>query len=115
MVGIQVITSTQDNPLVASTIVSYTGSFLNDLSAPRYMDWNPYYHVSPATVPTILFQGDADIVVFKNQSQQLQTVLNNNHVPDKLILYAKIFHDWWAVGNLVNNTLDETAAWFNKY
>lgn len=109
-------TATQDNPLVAlSTIVPFTGSFLNDISAPRYKDWSPYYHVSSATVPTILFQGEADIVVFKNQSQQLKTVLNNNNVPNKLIMYPGIYHDWWADGNLVNNTLDETVAWFNKY
>lgn len=109
-------TATQDNPLVAlSTIVPYTGSFLNDISAPRYKDWSPYYHVSSSTVPTILFQGDIDIIVLKNQAQQLQTVLNNNNVPNKLIIYPNIFHDWWADGNLVNNTLDETAAWFNKY
>ncbi len=109
-------TATQDNPLVAlSTIVPYTGSFLNDISAPRYKDWSPYYHVSSSTVPTILFQGDIDFIVLKNQAQQLQAVLINNNVPNKLIIYPNIFHDWWADGNLVNNTLDETAAWFNKY
>ena len=109
-------TATQDNPLVALyTIVPFTGSFLNDASAPRYKDWSPYYHVTSSTVPTILFQGEADIVVFKNQSQQLETVLNNNKVPNKVIMYPNIFHEWWADGNLVKNTLDETAAWFNKY
>ena len=109
-------TATQDNPLVALyTIVPFTGSFLNDVSAPRYKDWSPYYHVTSATVPTILFQGESDIIVFKSQSQQLESLLNNNKVPNKVIMYPNIYHDWWADGNLVNNTLDETAAWFNKY
>ncbi|MEO9023194.1 MAG: alpha/beta hydrolase [Ginsengibacter sp.] len=100
-----------DGPL----ITPYLGAPLNSTSAQRYKDCSPYYHVNKNTVPTILFQGDLDFVIQKEQSNDLGYLLTQNGVANKVIIYPFVFHDWWSNGDLVKNTLDETAAWFNKY
>ena len=100
-----------DGPL----ITPYLGAPLNSTSEQRYKDCSPYYHVNKNTVPTILFQGDWDIVVQKEQATNLGYLLTQNGIPNKVIIYPFVFHDWWTNGDLVKNTLDETAAWFNKY
>lgn len=100
-----------DEPL----ITPYLGAPLTSASEQRYKDCSPYYHVDKNTVPTILFQGDWDLIIQKEQTTSLSYVLTQNGVANKVIIYPFVFHDWWANGDLVKNTLDETAAWFNKY
>lgn len=100
-----------DGPL----ITPYLGVALNSTSEQLYKDCSPYFHVNKNTIPTILFQGDWDVVVQKEQATSLGSLLTKNDVPNKVIIYPFIFHEWWANGDLVKNTLDETAAWFNKY
>lgn len=99
----------------ATTITPYLGGPLNSASEQRYKDASPFYHVSKSTVPTILFQGDIDVIVPKDQAVSLADALNKNGVANKLIIYPSVFHDWWANQSLVKNTLDETAAWFNGH
>lgn len=100
-----------DGPL----ITPYLGAPLNSSSEQRYKDCSPYFHVNKNTVPTILFQGDWDVIVQKEQATNLGYLLTQNGIPNKVIIYPFVFHDWWTNGDLVKNTLDETAAWFNKY
>lgn len=99
----------------ATTIAPYLGGPLNAQTQAIYENASPIYHVDANTVPTILFQGDADLIVPMDQSTSLEDKLKNKGVPEKLIIYKGIGHDWWGNNDLVKNTLDETAAWFNKY
>ncbi len=98
----------------ATTITPYLGAPLSDATRAMYENASPIYHVTKSTVPTILFQGDVDIIVPPDQSISLDNKLKQNGVPEKLIMYPGIFHEWWGDANLVKNTLDETAQWFNK-
>lgn len=100
-----------DGPL----ITPYLGVALNSTSEQRYKDCSPYFHVNKNTVPTILFQGDLDIIIQKDQATSLGSLLTQYAIPNKVIIYPFVFHDWWANDDLVKNTLDETVAWFNKY
>ncbi|MEO8820501.1 MAG: alpha/beta hydrolase [Ginsengibacter sp.] len=99
----------------ANTITPYLGGPLNAATLAKYENASPLYHVSNSTVPTILFQGNVDFIVPLAQATALDNKLKENGVPEKLIVYNGVFHDWWGDANLVKNTLDETAAWFNKY
>lgn len=99
----------------ATTIAPYLGAPLSASSRAIYENASPIYHVTNSTLPTILFQGNVDIIVAPNQAVSLDYKLKQNGVPEKLIMYPGIFHDWWANADLVKNTLDETAKWFNNY
>lgn len=99
----------------STTIAPYLGGPLNPSSEAKYKDASPIYHVTKATVPTILFQGNADLIVPLSQATSLDNKLKQNGVAEKLIVYPGVSHNWWGNANLVKNTLDETAAWFNKY
>ncbi len=99
----------------APMITEYLGAPLTSASEQRYKDCSPYFYVNGNTVPTILFQGDLDIIVQKEQATSLGAALTQNSVANKVIMYPFIFHDWWTNGDFLKNTLDETAAWFDKY
>lgn len=100
----------------APLITPYLGvPLLTSASVQRYKDCSPYYNVNSNAAPTILFQGDLDIVVQKEQATFLAGVLNQNGVPVKVIIYPLTFHDWWSNGDFVKSTLDETTAWFNAH
>ncbi|MDQ2862284.1 MAG: alpha/beta hydrolase [Bacteroidota bacterium] len=99
----------------APLITPYLGAPLTIASEQRYKDCSPYYHVNKNTLPTILFQGYLDIIIQREQATSLWSLLTKNGVANKVIIYPLVFHDWWTNGDLVKNTLDEMAAWFNKY
>lgn len=101
--------------ITAPLLTPYLGVAYTTASEPLYKKCSPYFNVNSNTVPTILFQGDIDVIVQKEQATMMTAMLNQNSVPNKLIMYPFTFHDWWANGDFVKNTLDETAAWFNKY
>ena len=101
--------------ITAPLLTPYLGVAYNANSEALYKKCSPYFNVNANTVPTILFQGDLDFIVQKEQATLLAGVLNQNSIPNKVIMYPLTFHDWWTNGDLVKNTLDETAAWFNKY
>lgn len=98
-----------------TTIAPYLGTPLSAASRTIYENASPIYHVTKTTVPTILFQGNLDFIVAPNQAVSLDNKLKQNGVPEKLIIYQGIYHDWWANPDLLKNTLDETAKWFNSY
>lgn len=104
------------NPnIYAQLLTPYLGVPLTGATTKRYTDASPYFQVTSSSVPTILFQGDWDVIVQKEQSQSLSAKLTEEGVPNKLNIYLYQWHDWWTNGDLVNNTLDETAAWFHTY
>lgn len=101
--------------ITAPLLTPYLGVPYTTSSEALYKKCSPYFNVNANTVPTILFQGDIDFVVQKEQTNMLSAMLTQNSVPNKVIIYPFTFHDWWANADFVKNTLDETAAWFNKY
>lgn len=101
-------------PLTTQLITDYLGVPLNASSEARYKLCSPFYQASNSSVPTILFQGDLDFFVPKDQSISLSNKLTSLGVSNKLIVFPFVFHDWWGDANLVTQTLDETAIWFNQ-
>ncbi len=101
------------NPtLYASLLTPYLGVPLNSATTERYKSASPYYQVTSASVPTILFQGDLDIIVNKDQATSMDARLQQLGIDHKLIIYPFVFHDWWTNGDFLNNTVDETCNWF---
>lgn len=108
--------ATENFGIVGTTIIApYLGAPLSAATRKMYENASPIYHVTKSTIPTILFQGNFDIVVAPNQAVSLDYKLKQNGVPEKLVMYLGIFHDWWTNGDLVKNTLDETALWFKNH
>lgn len=104
------------NPvLFESTLTPYLGAPLSSATEERYKSASPVYQATAAVVPTILFQGDLDFIVSKDQANSLAARLDELKVPNKKIIYPLTFHDWWQNGDFVSNTVNETIAWFNKY
>ncbi|MEO6134091.1 MAG: alpha/beta hydrolase [Ginsengibacter sp.] len=101
--------------ITAPLLTPYLGVAYSASSDALYKKCSPYFNVNANTVPAILFQGDLDFIVQKEQANLLSAVLTQNSIPNKVVIYPFTFHDWWTNGDFVKNTLDETAAWFNKY
>lgn len=93
----------------------YLGAPLHAASAERYKGASPYYQVKAGSPPTLLFHGTLDIVVNIEQAQALIGQLKEFEVPQKLVAYPFVFHDWWSNGDLLENTVAETVQWFDKY
>ena len=98
-----------------TTITPYLGGPLTPASRATYEKASPVYNVTAGSPPTVLFQGTVDIIVPPAQSGALRDKLAQNGVPVKLVSYPGAGHDWWGDAARVNNTLDETAAWFRSY
>lgn len=104
------------NPtLYASLLTPYLGAPLSSATTELYKSASPYYQATSASVPTILFQGDLDIIVNKDQATSMDARLQELGVDHKLIIFPFVFHDWWTNGDFLNNTIDETCGWFWKY
>lgn len=101
------------NPVLYEQLLTpYLGVPLSGTTTERYKSASPYYQATSSSVPTILFQGDLDVIVNKDQATSMAARLQELGVAHKLIIYPFIFHDWWTNGDLVNNTVNETSIWF---
>ena len=98
----------------ATTITPYLGGPLSAASRATYEAASPIYQVTANTPPTILFQGSVDVIVPPAQAGRLRDKLQASAIPVKLVVYPGAGHEWWGDAGRVANTLDETAAWFNK-
>ncbi len=104
------------NPVLYENILTpYLGAPLSSATADRYKAASPYYQATAASVPTILFQGDVDFIVNKDQANFMESKLNQVNVPNKKKIYPLTGHDWWQNGDFVNDTVNESVAWFDKY
>ncbi|GAP15550.1 dipeptidyl aminopeptidases/acylaminoacyl-peptidases [Longilinea arvoryzae] len=54
----------------------------------KYYDWSPEFHADAIRDPLAIFQGDADRVVPKSQSEAIVAALRRNDVPHLYRLYA---------------------------
>lgn len=81
-----------------------------------YKNASPYFQAASTSVPTILFHGDADLVVSNEQSAMLANKLTELKVDNRYIYYAPFTgHDWWADYAKRDNTMDELKTWFNDH
>lgn len=104
------------NPVVyGDLLTNYLGAPLSAATNELYKSASPYYQATTTSVPTILFQGELDIIVNKDQATGLAGKLKQLQVPEKVVLYPFVFHDWWTNNDLINNTVEETTKWFDKY
>jgi len=104
------------NPvLFESLLTPYLGVPLSSTTEARYKTASPYFQATATSVPTILFQGDLDVIISKDQANMMKSKLDELGVENKLIIYPFIFHDWWSNFDLVKNTVAETITWFNVH
>ncbi len=86
------------------------------IATQRYKDCSPRYQATANAIPTILFHGENDPVVYADQSTTLNSVLGSLGVEKRMIIYPPItFHDWWTDGTKTANTMDELRSWFNGH
>lgn len=104
-----------DPNLYAPLLTPYLGAPLSGATDARYKSASPYFQATSSAVPTILFQGDLDIIVNKQQAIGMAARLKELGVAHKLIIYPLVFHDWWTNATFVNNTVEETSSWFRNH
>lgn len=98
------------NPYLGMPLIPVT-----PVSEQRYKNCSPQYQATASSPATIFFHGELDIIVNPDQSSGLYTKLGTLNVDRRLINYPLTFHDWWADGPKVTNTLDELKTWFNNH
>ncbi len=73
---------------IASPIVSALANNQDPTHAPTlYADASPVSHISSKTSPVLIIQGNADILVPKDQSDELKRKLASYHIPMQYILF----------------------------
>lgn len=98
------------NPYLGIPLIPVT-----PVSEQRYKNCSPQYQATASSPATIFFHGELDIIVNPDQSSGLYAKLGTLNVDRRLINYPLTFHDWWADGVKVANTLDELKTWFNNH
>jgi acetyl esterase/lipase len=78
---------------------------------------SPVTFATPDDPPTLLIQGDNDMVVQPWQSEKMYAALQENHVESKLIIYPGMGHgnSYGAKGKYYEEANRELMAWFQKY
>jgi len=100
-------------PLFAQAVlVNYLGATPTQ-NAQLYADASPINLVAATTPPTIVFQGTADDVVPKNESDLLVEKLNKFNVVNQYVVYTGEGHGW--EGKNLTDTYIKIAAFLNKY
>jgi dipeptidyl aminopeptidase/acylaminoacyl peptidase len=72
---------------------------------------SPLYHVTPDDAPVLIAHGDADRSVPLQQSQKLIEKLQQNRIPNKLLIRKGADHHWPDE----EVELEQFADWFDKY
>lgn len=71
--------------------------------------------VAGITAPVLMFHGTADTTVSPSQSVNLQTILNNQAVPNKRLLYQDIGHDIISPSVKRADIHAVAQAWFTQH
>ncbi len=66
----------------------------------RYIDYSPIHHIQKISCPIILFQGDEDKVVPKEQSEKMFQLLKAKGIPTSYILFAGEQHGFRKAKNI---------------
>jgi acetyl esterase/lipase len=72
---------------------------------------SPVYAVSPDDPPTLMYHGDADVLVPLQQSQEMLEKLQQAKVPCKLLVKKGGGHGWLGLAD----DSKQFVAWFDKY
>jgi len=75
---------------------------------------SPITHVKNARTPTLILQGEADVIDPIGQSQQFYRALKRYGVPSDFVLYPREGHEIKEEKHLLDR-LNRVVAWFEKY
>ncbi|MNH33951.1 Prolyl oligopeptidase family protein [compost metagenome] len=75
-----------------------------------WVNASPYFRATAKSVPTILFVGGKDDVVYPIQSENLKTRLTDLGVMNQLIVYPDEGHAW--IGTNLTDTQQKIVDWF---
>lgn len=78
-------------------------------NASLYQQSSPINFVTAQSPPTIIFHGDADVLVSPSQSVTLKNKLQSLGVINQLIVYPNQGHDIWP-DNIMNDAFDKIEA-----
>jgi acetyl esterase/lipase len=103
-----------DHPIPAASqpvLVNFLGA-TPATNAGLYRDASPINFVTPQTVPTLIFHGDADYIVPISQSIALNNELNDAKVKVEMITYAGESHGWY--GSNLLDTYTRTVTFIQQ-
>lgn len=94
----------------------YTDSLIGVLpeAAPVFHERSPLFFANRIQRPLLLFQGDEDRVVPKNQTESMVEVLRQNKIPHEYHLFAGEGHGW-RKQETINRYYQATSAFLEKY
>lgn len=84
------------NPLQAQVLEWFIGSSFQSNPA-AYLQASPITHLSRTSKPTLIFHGKLDVVVPPQQSIDLKAKLDKFNVPNKLIVYDNVGHEFAGI------------------
>jgi acetyl esterase/lipase len=73
--------------------------------------FSPLAFVSADTPPTLIVQGDADVLVPYEQAERFMAALEQNKVPHQLVMHKGMGHGWPDIAR----DFPLLADWFDKY
>jgi acetyl esterase/lipase len=95
------------HPMVPYALQLITGT--NPTVDPElYRQSSPVNFITSASAPTLIFHGANDNVVDVSQSRLLKRKLDDNHVPNEMVLYPGQRHGWH--GATLSNSFDRIEA-----
>ena len=94
----------------------YTDSLIGVLpeAAPVFHERSPLFFANRIQRPLLLFQGDEDRVVPKNQTESMVEVLRQNKIPHEYHLFAGEGHGW-RKQETINRYYQAISAFLEKY
>ena len=94
----------------------YTDSLIGVLpqAAPVFHERSPLYFANQIQRPLLLFQGEDDVVVPKNQTEAMVEVLRQNKIPHEYHLFAGEGHGW-RKQETINQYYEIISAFLEKY
>ncbi|AFD08540.1 alpha/beta hydrolase [Solitalea canadensis] len=94
----------------AITTINYFLGKSFDEDQVLWVNASPYFRATAASVPTILFVGGKDDIVYPIQSENLKTRLTDLGVMNQLIVYPDEGHAW--IGTNLTDTQQKIVDWF---
>ncbi|MBE7174513.1 MAG: alpha/beta hydrolase [Williamsia sp.] len=82
-------------------------------NAANYRASSPVNFVTPESCPTLLFQGEKDMLVNPRQAKALRDKLQSAGVPNELVLYPNEGHGW--TGATLSSSFDKIRDFLQKW
>lgn len=100
------------NTTAINTITYFLGKTFNEDQV-LWTNASPYFRATTTSVPTILFVGGKDDIVYPIQSENLKTRLIQLGVQNQLVTYPDEGHAW--LGPNLTDTQQKIVDWFNEH